>query len=198
MVEIPPNIENHLTAIRDRELPTGPFREHSLILADWLTDRLLDKIPGHQLKDIVPIVIFRASLVFMPSILKKLTNSSVGFIGLRRDEQTAIAELYYINLPKIYKNSRVAIVDPMLGTCGTLIRAYEEVAKKLKEDSGGEVLKRENVYYAGFLAAESGYRKALNYIPKDNITLLAVDPELDANNFIYPGLGDFGDRFCGD
>lgn len=126
----------------------------------------------------------------------KLPNSPIGFMGLRRDEETLIAEKYYSNLPKLKKGSIVVILDPMLGTAGTLRKTYEEAVAKYERDVG-KAIDRNNVYYIGFLAAESGYQKALELISQENIILLAVDPILDANGYIAPGLGDFGDRYFG-
>ena len=88
------------------------------------------------------------------------------------------------------------ILDPMLGTAGTLRQTYEEAVAKYERDVG-KPIDRNDVYYVGFLAAESGYQKALELIPPDNVILLVVDPEMDANGYIAPGLGDFGDRYFG-
>lgn len=185
-----------LEAIRNRELPMWSFRHHSHVLADYLIEKLQTKIPVFQWNDIVPVLVFRASLVFLHSIAMKLPNSPIGFVGLRRDERTAIAEKYYSNLPKFRESSIIVISDPMLGTAGTLTQTYEESAAKYAADTGKQIDKS-RIYYVGFLAAESGYQKALKLIPPENIILLAVDPELDANFYIVPGLGDFGDRYFG-
>ena len=34
-------------------------------------------------------------------------------------------------------------------------------------------------------------------IPRANISVVAVDPKLDAQKFIVPGIGDYGDRYFG-
>ncbi|HXK40762.1 MAG TPA: uracil phosphoribosyltransferase [Candidatus Paceibacterota bacterium] len=185
-----------LKAIRDRELPMWSFRHHSHVLADYLIEKLLSKVPVNRWPDIVPVLVFRASLVFLHSIAMKLPNSPIGFVGLKRDERTLIAEKYYSNLPKFRKNSIIVILDPMLGTAGTLRQTYEEAVAKYERDVG-KPIDRNDVYYVGFLAAESGYQKALELIPPDNVILLVVDPEMDANGYIAPGLGDFGDRYFG-
>lgn len=172
------------------------FRHHSHVLADYLIEKLLSKVPVNRWPDIVPVLVFRASLVFLHSIAMKLPNSPIGFVGLKRDERTLIAEKYYSNLPKFRKNSIIVILDPMLGTAGTLRQTYEEAVAKYERDVG-KPIDRNDVYYVGFLAAESGYQKALELIPPDNVILLVVDPEMDANGYIAPGLGDFGDRYFG-
>lgn len=196
MTEISDDMEKLLEAIRDRELPMWLFRHHSNVLADYLIEKLLSKIPVNQWQNIVPVLVFRASLVFLHSLAIKLPHSPIAFIGLKRDERTAIAEKYYSNLPKFRENSIIVIFDPMLGTAGTLKQSWEEAASKYESDTGKQIDKN-NVYYVGFLAAESGYQKAIKIIPPENVILLVVDPELDANFYIVPGLGDFGDRYFG-
>ena len=189
-------MKNSLELIRDRKLSMPLFRHHSNILAGCLVDEFFAKIPASRWLDVVPVLIFRASLIFISSIVDKCPASPIGFMGLKRDEETAIAEKYYSNLPKMQKSSIVAVFDPMLGTAGTLDKTCEDVRKRYITDTGLE-LDGNNIYFIGFLAARSGYQKALAHMPADNVILLAIDPELDARKFIVPGLGDFGDRYFG-
>ena len=196
IVKMNENMAKLLEAIRDRNLSMCLFRHHSSVLADYLIGNLLFKIPVKRWPDIVPILIFRASLVFLHSVAMRLPNSPIGFIGLRRDERTLIAEKYYSNLPKLREGSILAILDPMLGTAGTLRQTIEEAGAKYVLEVGRPI-DMSNVYYVGFLAAKSGYQKATKLIPEENVILLAVDPVLDTNGYISPGLGDFGDRWHG-
>jgi uracil phosphoribosyltransferase len=34
-------------------------------------------------------------------------------------------------------------------------------------------------------------------IPRSNITVAAIDPDLNDKKYIVPGLGDYGDRYYG-
>jgi len=43
----------------------------------------------------------------------------VGYIGLQRDERTAIASQYYSKIPRGLKDSYVLMIDPMLATGGS-------------------------------------------------------------------------------
>ena len=51
------------------------------------------------------------------------------------------------------------------------------------------------IYHAGILASEEGLVRLGEAIPRQNITVMAVDPALDDRKFIVPGLGDYGDRY---
>jgi uracil phosphoribosyltransferase len=47
------------------------------------------------------------------------------------------------------------------------------------------------------VAAVPGVERVTNEYPAVNFYVAAVDPELDENAFIVPGLGDAGDRLYG-
>ncbi len=185
-----------MTQIRDRGLPTEKFRSNATLLADYLLDQFLHLISKEDLANVVPVIVFRSSLVFLAPIVKKLPRSSIGFIGLKRDEKSAEAYQYYIHLPKFTKESIIVIFDPMLATAGTLLNAHAEVSKNYLHDTG-ERLHKCQIYFVGYIAAQYGYERAMSVIYKNNIVLLAVDPDLDSKKFIVPGLGDFGDRYFG-
>ena len=56
---------------------------------------------GEKFKNnIVLVPILRSGLAFLPSCLFYFQDASVGIIGLKRDEVTALPKLYYKNLPK--------------------------------------------------------------------------------------------------
>lgn len=181
--------KNGLEKIRNQRLPRTKFRSiaHALSLA--LAKKTLAKIPHRKRGRVSLILILRSSIAMLPAFLKYFPQAPIGFIGLRRDEKTAIAKKYYENLPVLNKNSVVVIPDPMLATGGTLNQAMKMVMKK--------GVNPKNIYYAGFIGAQPGFNHVVKIIPKENITLLALDPNLDSKKFIVPGLGDFGDRYFG-
>jgi hypothetical protein len=51
----------------------------------------------------------------LEAITELFTEVRVGYIGLERDEATAVARAYYCKLPPIGE-SRVLLLDPMLAT----------------------------------------------------------------------------------
>ena len=113
--------------------------------------------------------------------------ASVGFIGLERDENTAIAREYYQKLPQNINNKYVLILDPMLATGGSLIDTIAAV--KLK--------KPKNISAVCIVSAPEGVERLKNEHPDVDLYIAAIDSHLDDNKFIYPGLGDFGDRYFG-
>lgn len=138
---------------------------------------------------IVLVPILRAGLAMMGPFMEFYPYAKVGFIGIKRDEETAEPYLYYSNLPKIEPNDTVIVVDPMIATGGS-----GEMAIKLLIDAGANI---DRFVYVGIIAAQEGIDKIKQISPKIKITVAQIDPILDENKYIIPGLGDFGDRYFG-
>jgi len=56
-------------------------------------------------------------------------SARVGYLGLQRDETTAIASQYYSKLPADMNGSFVLLVDPMLATGGSSVAALDRLTK---------------------------------------------------------------------
>ncbi len=196
--------ETLITTLRDKNTSRHDFRhiteQLSLILAGE-AGQYLAKSPktvetplatteGKQIaNDLVIIPILRAGLAMLPSFLRFYPDASVGFFGMRRDEETKRPHLYYENLPKLTSNKNVIIVDPMIATGGSGILAL----KKLLEYDVPE----ENIIYVGIVAAPEGIANVKKVVPKAKLVVGHVDDHLNDEAFIVPGIGDFGDRYFG-
>ena len=134
---------------------------------------------------LVPVL--RAGLGMLDGALALLPNATVGFMGLQRDEETAEPVEYYVNLPENLGDYLVIILDPMLATGGSL----SATLAKLKEHGATWI----SCLHA--VAAVPGVERVTSEHPEVNFYSAAVDPELDENAFIVPGLGDAGDRLYG-
>ena len=77
---------------------------------------------------LVPVL--RAGLGMLDGALALLPRATVGFMGLRRDEETALPVEYYVNLPRNLEEYLVLVLDPMLATGGSLSATID----KLKEE----------------------------------------------------------------
>lgn len=173
--------------VRNRKTNTLEFRRAADALSLQLARKTFSKIPRNQRGQVVLYLILRSSVAMLPAFLKYFPEAPIAFIGLKRDEQTAIAKKYYENTGMINKKSIIIMPDPMLATGGSFEKAAKMILKK--------GVRSENIYFTGFIGAKEGYNRAKRIIPEKNITLLAVDPKLDKKKFIVPGLGDFGDRY---
>lgn len=141
---------------------------------------------------IVPIL--RAGLGMLEGMMRVLPSAEVGFLGIKRDEETLIPETYANRLPDNVTGRQCLIIDPMLATGGTLIDSIQYLYDRGARD----------IACICILAAPEGI-DALNQKLKPlienglnlKVILGAVDESLNENGYIVPGLGDAGDRIYG-
>lgn len=150
----------------------------------------LATFPGNTFKsDVVLIPILRSGLALLPPFLKYYESAKVGFIGMRRDEKTAIAHCYYENLPRISQDDMIIVLEPMLATGGS---AYSAIQRLLEKG-----FKQEKMILVSIIGASEGVSKIQNELPNVHLILVQHDTQLTTHKFILPGLGDFGDRYFG-
>ena len=197
-----PVAQDALLALRDRTTHPSHFRRltHrlSLMLATEATRELpttprtvetpLEPTTGPSLTaDIVVVPVLRAGLGMVEAVLELLPHARVGHIGLQRDEHTAIASRYYAKLPPDLSTSTALIVDPMLATGGSAVAAIAVLQSAGARD----------IRLICIVAAPEGIAAVEAAHPAVHIFTPVVDRGLNAQKFILPGLGDFGDRLYG-
>ena len=167
-----------LAAAATRDLPTRALTvETPLGLAPA---RVIDG-------EIVVVPVLRAGLGMLDPLLDLLPTARVEYIGLERDERTATASSYYTKLPEQIGSARVLLVDPMLATGGSAIAALDVLTR----------VGAPHTVLLSIVATASGIAAVAATHPRTTIYTAAVDPTLNAQKFIVPGLGDFGDRLYG-
>jgi uracil phosphoribosyltransferase len=137
-------------------------------------------------REVVAIPVLRAGLGILAPALELLPRVSVGYIGLERDEQTAVARIYYKKLPKM-EGKVPLLLDPMLATGGSASQALD-----LIKEAGGL-----DPRLVCIVAAPEGVKVLEERHPEVHIFTAALDDGLNDKSFIVPGLGDFGDRLFG-
>lgn len=177
-----------LSILRDRSTGTAEFRKTSDRLARLLCAETLEWLGQGDAGETMLVPVLRAGLALLPAFTSALPNAPVAFIGIARDEETAQPDLYYTRFPDAMP-ARALIIDPMLATAGTACL----VAELLMRERYSAVA----IHFVGVLASREGMERLAGVIPRENISVVAVDPELDARKFIVPGIGDYGDRYFG-
>lgn len=137
-------------------------------------------------REVVAIPVLRSGLGILGPALELLPQVSVGYIGLERDEETAVARIYYKKLP-VLTGKIPLLLDPMLATGGSASQALD-----LIKEAGGVEPRMVCV-----VAAPEGVRVLEERHPEVQIYTAALDEGLNDKAFIVPGLGDFGDRLFG-
>ena len=177
-----------LATLRDRSTGTADFRKASDELAQVLCTETLERLRREDGQGLMLVPVLRAGLALLPAFTSAILDAPVAFIGIARDEQTAQPDLYYTRFPEAMP-PRALIIDPMLATAGTACLVAELLMR--------EGFSADAIHFVGVLASREGMDRLASVIPRANISVVAVDPELDAQKFIVPGIGDYGDRYFG-
>jgi uracil phosphoribosyltransferase len=134
---------------------------------------------------IVPVL--RAGLGMADAALALLPESSMGFVGLARDEKTFEPRAYMESLPGDLAGLPVLVLDPMLATGGSLLHCC-----KLLADRGCT-----DVIICCVLAAPEGIERLADSGLPLRLVTASIDEGLNDKAYIVPGLGDAGDRQFG-
>jgi uracil phosphoribosyltransferase len=197
-----PLAQSRLTAMRDAESDSGAFRAalHELttmLVYEAARSFAVEKYPittpvgpteGTRLANpplIVPVL--RAGLGMADSALALLPESSMGFVGLARDEVTFEPRAYMESLPGDLQGLPVLVLDPMLATGGSLLHCC-----RLLVDRGCT-----DVILCCVLAAPEGVAALRDSGLPLRLVTASIDEGLNDKKYIVPGLGDAGDRQFG-
>ena len=196
-----PLVADSLRGLRDRSTPPEEFRVLArkvitLLLyeatADLEVRRVTVQTPLADAdaisieREVVAIPVLRAGLGLLAPVLELLPRVSVGYIGLERDEETAVARIYYKKLPHLVGKVPL-LLDPMLATGGSAAQALD-----LIKEAGGRDPRMICV-----VAAPEGVKVLEERHPEVEVYTAALDERLNDKAYIVPGLGDFGDRLFG-
>ncbi|PIE45212.1 MAG: uracil phosphoribosyltransferase [Gammaproteobacteria bacterium] len=134
-------------------------------------------------QSLVFIPILRAGEPMLTGILKSLPNARSGFLAMKRDEATASSHLFYESLPNL-AGKTVILLDPMVATGGSLNDAVALVKEK----------KPKRIISLNILGSQLGVKVVAEAHGDIDMFIAQIDPRLDDNKYIRPGLGDAGDR----
>ena len=198
-----PLIQHKLTIIRKKDTGTNEFRQivgeigrlmvyemtRDLPLKNVEIETPIGKSTQKELagKKLVIVPILRAGLGMVDGVLQMIPSAKVGHIGMYRDEETLKPHEYFFKMPPDIEERECIIVDPMLATGGSANMAIEALKKR-----GAK-----NIRLAVLVAAPEGVKAVQEANPDVDIYAAAEDEKLMDNGYIYPGLGDAGDRLFG-
>jgi uracil phosphoribosyltransferase len=197
-----PLVRTRLTAMRDARTDSGSFRAalhelttmlvyeatRSIALDTYAIQTPVAPTDGYRVANpplLVPVL--RAGLGMSDAALALLPESSMGFVGLARDEHTFAPRAYLESLPTDLTGIPVVVLDPMLATGGSL-----EHCVRLLADRGAS-----DITVVCVLAAPEGIARLDAAGLPIRLVTASVDAQLNDRAFIVPGLGDAGDRQFG-
>lgn len=198
-----PLILHKLSLMRDRRTGVKEFREATREIATLLCyeatrnlsletaqiETPLTKAEVRVLtgKKIAVVPILRAGLGMLDGILGLIPAAKVGHLGVYRDPETLRPVDYYCKLPADIAERDVMLLDPMIATGGTAAAAVQTL-----KDKGAQ-----HIMLISLLASPDGLAVVQQAHPEVEIFVAAIDPELNDEGYIVPGLGDAGDRIFG-
>jgi uracil phosphoribosyltransferase len=195
-------VEHVLSSLRDKDTPSPDFRRlarrlsflliaeatRDLGVAEGTVETPLERTPVQRLgAPVVAVPVLRAGLGMLEPFLELVPEARVGYVGLERNEETAVARRYYEKVPKGIEHATVFLLDPMLATGGSAVMAL----MALRE------LGVRGVRVLSIVSAPEGIQRVESEVPDAIVYTAAVDRGLNDKKYILPGLGDFGDRLYG-
>jgi uracil phosphoribosyltransferase len=197
-----PLVDDVLASLRDKTTPSDEFRRlarrlsllviaeatKDLPVAEGTVETPLETASVRRLATrVVAVPVLRAGLAMLDAFLELVPSAEVGYFGLERNEETAVARRYYEKVPKDLGNAVVFLLDPMLATGGSAALGID----------GLHGLGAKEVRLLSIVAAPEGVAHLEAVAPQAVIYTAALDRELNDHKYILPGLGDFGDRLFG-
>ena len=197
-----PCVQHKLGIIREADVGHKRFRELAKEITQFICYEALQNIKTKEVSvqtpvamatcrqidtDIVVVPILRAGVGMLDGILELVPTARVGFVGLYRDEETALPVTYYERFPPQIVGGTCIIIDPMLATGGSTSAAID-----LLKERGAD-----NIIVICIVTCPEGIELVETEHPDVKIYAAAIDKELNDKKYIVPGLGDAGDRLFG-
>ena len=198
-----PLIQHKLTIIRDKNTGTKEFRQIANEVAGLMVYEITRDLPLRDVeietpmgktvqkelagKKLAIVPILRAGLGMVDGVLELIPAAKVGHVGMYRDETTLKPHEYFVKMPPDIDQRDLIIVDPMLATGGSANMAIEALKKRGATSIRLVVL----------VAAPEGVKAVQEEHPDVDIYAAAEDEYLADAGYIFPGLGDAGDRLFG-
>jgi len=177
-----------LTRLRDRDTGPAEYRALTRRLGLLLVAEATRDLASEPRKVETPLEPFEGTRVTkrLEAVTDLYPDAVVGYLGMERDEDTHEPRDYYAKLPDL-AGRKALVVDPMLATGGSGSAAVGYV-----KDAGAD-----DITFVCVVAAPEGLARLQADHRDVPVVAAALDRELNANAYILPGLGDFGDRLYG-
>ncbi|KOS14734.1 uracil phosphoribosyltransferase [Malassezia pachydermatis] len=200
---ITPQLHALLTIIRDKDTPRSDFIFYSDRVIRLLVEEGLNHLPVVDHTVMTPtglpykgvsfqgricgVSILRAGEAMEAGLRECCRSVRIGKILIQRDEETAQPKLFYAKLPEDINERWVLLLDPMLATGGSAIQAIQVLV-----DHG---VKADKILFLNMIASPEGLKNVWDAFPDVHVISAWVDTKLSDQQYILPGLGDYGDRY---
>ncbi|KAK0234738.1 armadillo/beta-catenin/plakoglobin [Armillaria nabsnona] len=198
-------LEALYTIIRDKDTSRGDFLFYSDRIIRLLVEEGLNHLPvvkrtvttptgtayegvGFEGK-ICGVSILRAGEAMEAGLREVCRSVRIGKILIQRDEETTLPKLFYSKFPQDIAARYVLLLDPMLATGGSAMKAVEVLIE--------HGVPEERIIFINLIASPEGLQTFCGKYPKLKVITGWIDQGLNEKAYIIPGLGDFGERrYC--
>ncbi|KAH9256623.1 uracil phosphoribosyltransferase [Batrachochytrium salamandrivorans] len=146
---------------------------------------------AHPLSEACVVSIMRSGDIIAEAFKQVFPAVSIGKVLIQRLEHTLDkqSQVHYVKLPPDVAQKRVVfLVDPMLATGGSAANCLQ-VLRDLHK------VQLSRVVFLNIISCPEGLTRLAQDFPEVKIVTCAVDLRLNADKYICPGLGDYGDRY---
>ena len=199
---------NYLAELRDVTVQQNKvlFRRNIQRLGVFMAHELSKHLSFEIKKIQTPLGIADCTMVNTPIVLGTILRAGLpmhqGFLDVFDDAENAFLtafrkhhesgkfdiEMEYVSCPDLTGKCLV-LIDPMLATGASIIKAVEYLSKYGKPTS---------IHIVSAIASKEGLNQVHKKLPQAHIWIGDVDEELTATSYIVPGLGDAGDLSFGE
>ncbi|TYG37706.1 hypothetical protein ES288_D13G162900v1 [Gossypium darwinii] len=113
----------------------------------------------------------------------------IGKILIHREGEDNGQQLIYEKLPQDISERHVLLLDPILGTGNTAVKAISLLTRKGVPES--------NIIFLNLISAPQGVHVVCKSFPRVKIVTSEIDIGLNEGFRVIPGMGEFGDRYFG-
>lgn len=198
-----PLAKHKLTILRDKNTGVKDFRECMSELSALIGYKITEDLPLKEVEVETPFgtttgeiidgktlalaPILRGGLGMLDGVLSLVPSARVGHIGVYRDPQTMESVEYFCKMPSDIAQREVIILDPLIATGSADIAAIQSVKN----------YSCRNIKLMSILVSPEGFEKIHAAHPDVDVYCAGIDEKVTADGFLYPGVGDAGDRLYG-
>jgi uracil phosphoribosyltransferase len=199
---------NYLAELRDVTVQQNKvlFRRNIQRLGVFMAHELSKHLSFEIKKIQTPLGIADCTMVNTPIVLGTILRAGLpmhqGFLDVFDDAENAFLtafrkhhgsgkfdiEMEYVSCPDLTGKCLI-LIDPMLATGASIIKAVEHLAEYGQPSS---------IHIVSAIASKEGLNQVHQKLPQAHIWIGDVDEELTAKSYIVPGLGDAGDLSFGE
>ena len=198
-----PLLEHKLCQLRDDNTGTKEFRFLVSEMTTLLCYEATRDIPLHDKrvktplgyadckeiegKTLAAVAILRAGLGMVDGVMTLVPSAKIGHIGIYKDETTKKPVEYYCKMPTDISSRQVLLLEPMLATGETTSYAAQII----------ENYRCHDIKLLCLVAHKDAVERLLKEHPTLHIYCAALDDQVNEKGFLFPGVGDAGERMFG-